>query len=287
MVVYSKWVLRRCLFSLLVMITGLYTSMSSFGIVKDQAEQPAENSDQATAFSEDSNPYSAIIRANVFHLADPPKPVEKPDQALINLPKINITGFTRRSGQPVYALFASVPKDPKELPKYFRLSEGEKDDILELTRIHPEQDAVDVIIAGNPVTLTTKSNSFIQPLPPPPKGGVPVGAVARATVAYNPQPAQPAVPTDNAYSGGVIVAGGGSSPSSGGSTVTTMGEIQIRLVIQVVMEWAQILRSVGLPTHRDRVRRVRLFSRFQLEDSFLPLILRNIILRLRLNQLQC
>jgi len=160
------------------------------------------------------------MRANVFHLTDPPKPVEKPDAVLLTLPKVNITGFTRRSDEPIHALFATVPKDPKEPAKYFRLTEGEKEDILQVIRIHPEQDAVDVIIAGTPVTLTTKSNSFIQPLPAPPKGGVPVAPVV-APVAYNgsPQPVRSA----DANSGGVIVAGGGMTSAPGGGSVTTIG----------------------------------------------------------------
>lgn len=220
MFVYNQCVLRRRLLSLLVIIIGLYAGLSTFGITNDQAQESA--SDQSTITTEDSNPYSAIMRANVFHLTDPPKPVEKPDAILLNLPKINITGFTRRSDQPVHALFATVPKDPKDSPKYFNLTEGEKEDILQVVKIHPGQDAVDVVIAGTPVTLTTKSNSFIQPLPPPPKGGVP-GVPAVASAAYNPRPVQQVASTQAGNYGGVIVAGGGITPGSGGSSVTTIG----------------------------------------------------------------
>ncbi|MDB6057158.1 MAG: hypothetical protein JWO95_1002 [Verrucomicrobiales bacterium] len=220
MIVYFREVLRRHLFLLLLLITIAYTSMSSFGIAQ---EQPAVSGDPApdqnTPDADDSNPYSAIIRANVFHLTDAPKPVEKPDQILQTLPKVNISGFLRHSDQPVRALFATVPKDPKELPRYFNLAEGEKEDILQVTKIYPNQDAVDVIIAGTPVTLTTKSNSFVQPLPPPPKGGMP-GVPAPAAVAYNPPQAAPA---QNPYSGGVVVAGGGSAAPVGGSSVVTIG----------------------------------------------------------------
>lgn len=194
--------------------------MSSFGITKEQTAASVDTtSDQSASIADDSNPYSAITKANVFHLTEPPKPAEKPDQALINLPKVNISGFVRHAEEPVHALFATVPKDPKESPKYFNLAEGEKEDILQVVKIYPNQDAVDVIIAGTPVTLTTKSNSFVQPLPPPPKGGVPA---APAVVAYNP-PAQQPVPAQAPYSGGVVVAGGGSSAPVGGSSVTTIG----------------------------------------------------------------
>ncbi|MGZ4961473.1 MAG: hypothetical protein ACXWKG_06585 [Limisphaerales bacterium] len=195
--------------------------MSSFGIAQDQTANSVDTpADQTAPVADDSNPYSAISKANVFHLTDPPKPAEKPDQALINLPKVNISGFVRHSDEPVRALFATVPKDPKEPARYFNLAEGEKEDILQVTKIYPNQEAVDVIIAGTPVTLTTKSNSFVQPLPPPPKGGVPA-APNPGVVAYNPPPQ--AAPVQTPYSGGVIVAGGGATAPAGGSSVTTIG----------------------------------------------------------------
>src|SRR5690348_9492501 len=71
----------------------------------------------------DSNPYSAIVKANVFQLKEPPAPARRDEAALVNLPKINITGFRKREGEPLRALFATVPKDPKEPPKYFNLAE--------------------------------------------------------------------------------------------------------------------------------------------------------------------
>ncbi len=221
MIVYFMGVLRRHLFWLLLVTTLAYTSMSSFGIAQDQPTGSVDTTaDQTAPVADDANPYSAISRANVFHLTEPPKPAERPDQSLINLPKVNISGFVRHADEPVRALFATVPKDPKESPRYFNLAEGEKEDILQVTKIYPNQEAVDVIIAGTAVTLTTKSNSFVQPLPPPPKGGVPAAANP-GVVAFNP-PAQPA-PAQTPYSGGVIVAGGGATAAAGGSSVTTIG----------------------------------------------------------------
>lgn len=222
MFVYFKWVLRRVLSPLLAVTAIAYTTMSSFGIAPEINRAPGNNSEQSTPVGDDSNPYSAIIKANVFHLTDPPKPAEKPDQALLSIPKVNISGFLRHADQPVRALFATVPKDPKESPRYFNLAEGEKEDILQVVKIHPGQDAVDVVIAGTSVTLTTKSNSFVQPLPPPSKAGVvPGGAAMPAAVAYHPSVPQPA--PSNPYSGNVIVAGGGSIAPAGGSSVTTIG----------------------------------------------------------------
>lgn len=182
---------------------------------------PDENSADANAAPEqdDSNPYSAIVRANVFHLTEPPKPQVKEDPAILNLPKVNITGFRKREGEPLRALFATVPKDPKEAAKYFNLAEGEKEDILELKKIDPDQESVEVIIAGTPTTLTVKSNSFVQPIVAPKVGsGVPM-AGNPGFIPRPPQPAPAPIPQQQINpanygqgapnTGGVIVAGGG------------------------------------------------------------------------------
>jgi hypothetical protein len=177
-----------------------------------------ENSSDTTTApdQEDNNPYSAIVRANVFHLTDPPKPQIKEDAAILNLPKVNITGFRKREGEPLRALFATVPKDPKEPARYFNLAEGEKEGILELKKIDPDQEAVEVVIDGTPTTLTVKSNSFVQPIIAPKIGGIVnnPGIIPRqptpAFAAPVPQPVNP-----NNYgqgapnTSGVIVAGGG------------------------------------------------------------------------------
>ncbi|MGZ5543539.1 MAG: hypothetical protein ACXWIU_02595, partial [Limisphaerales bacterium] len=161
-----------------VVCLGLFIGVAQ--AVTDAAPAPApaavspaasadENATDATdsapaAPVQDENPYSAIVRGNVFHLTEPPPPPKHEDPAILNLPKVNITGFRKREGEAIRSLFATVPKDPKESPKYFNLAEGEKEDILELKKIDPSQESVDVIIAGTPTTLTVRSNSFVQPV---------------------------------------------------------------------------------------------------------------------------
>ncbi|HSU24494.1 MAG TPA: hypothetical protein VLI65_00805, partial [Pyrinomonadaceae bacterium] len=76
-------------------------------------EELSGNDANAAPAEPDQNPYSSIIRVNAFHLNDPPVPKAKEDPAIMNLPKVNITGFRRREGEPLRALFATVPKDPK------------------------------------------------------------------------------------------------------------------------------------------------------------------------------
>jgi hypothetical protein len=187
------------------------------------ADAPAANDStdaNAAAPEADQNPYSAIIRANVFQLKEPPPPPKAVDPILLNLPKVNITGFRKHDGEPMHALFATVPKDPKEAPKYFNLAEGEKEDLLEVKHIDPEQKYVDVIIAGTPTQLTVASNSFVQPVNIP-KAGTPLpssGFVARPPQAApsTPPAATPGIPNQPGYNnqynnnqgGGVIVAGG-------------------------------------------------------------------------------
>jgi hypothetical protein len=206
----------------------------------DSTPAPTESNDaSAPAPESDENPYSAISKANVFQLKEPPPPPKHDDPAILNLPKVNITGFRKRDGEPMRALFATVPKDPKETAKYFNLAEGEKEDILELKHIDPSQESVDVIIAGTPMTLTVKSNSFVQPLP---KSAV--ATTAGFVAARPPQPIAPPMATPgfpnvpgapgapagadyNHQGGGVIVAGGGSGNTAvPGATVTSYGNPQ-------------------------------------------------------------
>jgi hypothetical protein len=144
------------------------------------------------------------------------------DPVIATLHKVNISGFVRHGDQPVRALFATVPKDPKESPKYFNLAAGEKDDFLEVLKIADNHESVDVVIAGTPMTLTTKSNSFIQPIVPV-KPGAPAVAAVAAVKPYTPPPVtSPAVQAENS-GGGVIVAGGMAPSGGGGSSVTTIG----------------------------------------------------------------
>lgn len=177
--------------------------------VSVQPQEAPPSNDANAAPDADQNPYVAITKANVFQLKDPPPPPRRDDPAILNLPKINITGFRKREGEPLHALFATVPKDAKESPKYFNLAEGEKEGLLELKRIDPSQEFVEVVIAGTPTTLTVKSNSFVQPLAIA-KNLANAIAANQAILAHAPQPppVQNQAPAyNNQNSGGVIVAG--------------------------------------------------------------------------------
>jgi hypothetical protein len=107
-----------------------------------------------------ANPYSVIVERNIFHLNPPPPPPE-PEKPKVELPVLKITGIVD-IGTQKKVLFLSEPKDKKEGPFYYSLVEGEKsaDDKLELVKIHPSQDGVDVLNEGVAVTLTMKDDTL-------------------------------------------------------------------------------------------------------------------------------
>lgn len=110
-----------------------------------------------------NNPFADIAERNVFGLRQPPPP---PSSLLA--PKapvdIKISGFVKHATQGTRVLLASVPKDPKQQMKYYNLGVGEMEDGVQLLKIHPGQDAVDVVVDGIPEELTVKSNSFLTGL---------------------------------------------------------------------------------------------------------------------------
>lgn len=119
----------------------------------------------APGHSTTNNPYAEIPEKNVFKLRrdehiyrheEPPKPPNN----------IKLTGFMQHATQGTRVLLAEVPKDPKQPLKLFNLGVGQQEDGVEVVRIHPGQDAVDVVIDGLPETLTVKSNSFVTALIP-------------------------------------------------------------------------------------------------------------------------
>jgi hypothetical protein len=125
-----------------------------------------------------SNPYAVIVERNIFHLNPPPPPPE-PEKPKVELPVVKITGFVN-VGSHSKVLFVSQLKNKKDEQAYYSLAEGEKspDGKFELVRIHPAQEAVDVINDGVAVTLTVKDDSLLPSTGPtaPAAGAAPAGA---------------------------------------------------------------------------------------------------------------
>jgi hypothetical protein len=147
-----------------------------------------------------ANPYSVIIERNIFHLTAPPPPPE-PEKPKVELPVVKITGFVNIGSQQK-VLFLSEPKDKKEGPFYYSLAEGgngvDGSHKLELVKIHPSQDGVDVINDGVAVTLTVKDDTLGA-------SGAPAAAGATAAGKQRPVPGSPrnlAMPGRQIHPGG-------------------------------------------------------------------------------------
>jgi hypothetical protein len=169
---------------------------------------------------DNSNPYGIIVDRNIFHLNPQPKPqpvAEKP----VDLPKVYLNGIVR-VGDDVRVLFSIPPKDSKSQTAYFRLAPGEKDNELELVKIHPDQQEVDILVNGTAMTLSVLSNSMASAA----SGGGKAAPAAAAAIIAN-APSAVVAGSDRSTSryggggGGVTIIGGGNSSSSlgGGSGV--------------------------------------------------------------------
>ena len=133
---------------------ALATPLQAFTGVAATAH-PSSTSDGA---GDNSNPYAIIIDRNIFRL-NPPPPPKDTEKKPVDLPKVYLNGIIK-IGDDVRVLFSIPPKDAKSQTTYFKLAPGEKDDVLELVRIHPDQQEVDVLVSGTAMTLSMLSNSL-------------------------------------------------------------------------------------------------------------------------------
>ena len=188
---------------------------------------PSGTSDGA---GDNSNPYAIIIDRNVFRL-NPPPPPPSAEKKAVELPKVYLNGIIR-VGDDVRVLFSIPPKDAKGQTTYFKLAPGEKDGVLELVKVHPDQQEVDVLVSDTPMTLSVLSNSLAA------AGGKAGGASsgpaavlrggprAPETAAATPGGSSPIIAggvRDSSPYGGVTVAGGGGVTTIGGGNSTSLG----------------------------------------------------------------
>ena len=162
---------------------------------------------------DNSNPYAVIIDRNVFRL-NPPPPPPSAEKKPVDLPKVYLNGIIK-VGDDVRVLFSIPPKDAKSQTTYFKLAPGERDDVLELVRVHPDQQEVDVLVSGTAMTLSVLSNSLAGAGG---KGATPPGPAA---VAHGGPPAPAATAT--AHDGSSAIIAGGSRDSSPYGNVTVAG----------------------------------------------------------------
>jgi hypothetical protein len=177
-----------------------------------------------------SNPYAVITDRNIFHLNPPPPPVSDADKKAKEVPKVFLNGIVS-VGDDVRVLFSIPPKDNKSQTAYFKLGLGERDDVLELVRIHPNRQEVDVLVNGTPVTLSMLSNSLAAapggkaaPAAAPSPPGGPRGRQTAAAAAPEGSSAIIAGKSrDSSPYGNVAVAGGGGVATIGGGTSSSFG----------------------------------------------------------------
>ena len=137
-------------------LTGAFTTHTNISAT-------ANSSSTSDGASDNPNPYAIITDRNIFHLNPlPPPPVveEKP----VDVPKVYLNGIIK-VGDNIRVLFSIPQKDAKSQTSYFKLAPGERatgesDNVLELLRIHPDQQDVDVVVNGTVETLSVLSNSM-------------------------------------------------------------------------------------------------------------------------------
>jgi hypothetical protein len=187
------------------------------------APNPATSglSSSSDGAGDNSNPYAIITDRNVFRL-NPPPPPPSAEKKPVDMPKVYLSGIIK-IGDDVRVLFSIPPKDAKSPTSYFNLSPGEKDDVLELVRVHPDQQEVDVLVNGMPMTLSVASNSLAA------SGGAVRAPGTRKGPAPGPPP--PGFAGAAPHESSAIIAGGDTEPSryggvavgGGGGAITTIG----------------------------------------------------------------
>ncbi len=88
------------------------------------------------------NPYAAIVARNIFGLVPPPPPPSPEETAEKNLPKITLTGIMSEldQSQALFKVGAKPGVGNKE--QFYTLSEGERQDDIEVVKIDPVKGVV-------------------------------------------------------------------------------------------------------------------------------------------------
>jgi hypothetical protein len=148
----------------------------------------------------------------------------------VPLPTVYLDGIVK-IGDNVRVLFSIPPDQDRHETTYSSLALGEQDGELELVRILPDQQGVDVLVDGTLETLTAQSNSPVAsaigragaPPPPPAPASAPSGG--SAIIAGGGGGGDGGNNRGSSPYGGVAVAGGGGGDggSAGGSSVAVGG----------------------------------------------------------------
>ena len=135
---------------------------------------PAPGADPAAdSAAPADNPYQSIVERNVFHLNPPPPPPD-PEANKPPPPKIFLTGITTLMGHQRALLKATPAAKPGEpaKEKSYLLTEGERQDELEVLAIDEKEGSVKLNYAGVQITVNFKDNAAASTAPATP-GPVP------------------------------------------------------------------------------------------------------------------
>jgi hypothetical protein len=166
-------------------------------------DAPPERSGDAAA-PESAPGYSIIPQRNVFHLQPPPTPENTPAPPL-NLPKVYLTGLVR-NGPEWKALLVVKPEflDERGQRSIFYLTmaqgetrvlgSGEKRVTVQVDQIHADQQKIDFINSGSPMTLSMKDNSLDGPPADHPLKTKADREKMRLLNSIHPAPPQPLLP---------------------------------------------------------------------------------------------
>lgn len=139
-----------------------------------EASAPAAPSGQP-ADMDSGFPYAVIMERNAFRLNPAPPPPGPPPAPAPDLPTVIFSG-TRKKGSVQWAMFAVKTKDEKkqETTSYMSLTNGEVLGPVELIKISPSGDEVEIKNSGTRVVLTMKDNGFEGKTAPAARGGAPL-----------------------------------------------------------------------------------------------------------------
>ena len=166
-----------------------------------------------------SFPYAVIVTRNAFGL-NPAPPPPAPPAALADLPEVFFSGTVGHQSK-MKAMFALKTKDAKkqETTSYLSLAEGEKSGQVEVVRIAPSGDEVEIINSGTRVVMNMKDNGFEKKSPAAP-AATPLPGVRQLPGSSGAQlpggPAQAAAAA-TPYDGVINVGRRAGSPPSGSS----------------------------------------------------------------------
>jgi len=144
------------------------------------------------------NPYQGVVERNVFALKPPPPPPD-PESLKPPAPEFQLTGITTIFGNK-RALLKSIPKagkagQPAEKERSYMLTEGQREDDLQVDRIDEVARTVTVTYAGTVSTLDFTNNAAkMMAVAPPPMPAMPGARGAAPPAAAGIHPPTPAHP---------------------------------------------------------------------------------------------